>query len=128
MAEDDETIKRFEQGALDAGFSHAAHVRVGRAYLMRFPFPCALSRMAGGIQAMALRSGKAEAFNLTITAAFLSLIGERMIGRDAERFERFAADNPDLFDPAVLSGFYSPERLRSSQARSTFLLPDQGQQ
>jgi hypothetical protein len=40
------------------------------------------------------------------------------------KFAAFAADNPDLMTKSVLARWYSPERLASDAARTTFLLPD----
>jgi hypothetical protein len=68
--------------------------------------------------------GKPQAFHQTITIAFLSLIAERIESGGAADFADFAQANPDLLEKSVLSRWYRAERLASTAARRTFLLPD----
>ena len=78
------------------------------------------------LKTIAAKAGHAEAFNLTVTLAFLALIGERMASQEAPDFEAFAARNPDLLEKGVLRRWYPAQRLSSTLARRTFLLPDPG--
>ena len=73
---------------------------------------------------MATKAGKAQAFNQTVTIAFLSLIAERMEQSAAADFAAFERDHPDVFEKRALARWYRPERLASEAARRTFLLPD----
>jgi hypothetical protein len=60
-----------------------------------------------------------------VTLAFLFLIREGM-PREAERFEEFAARNPELltWKPSALDRYYRRRTLASERARQGFVLPD----
>jgi hypothetical protein len=74
---------------------------------------------------MSSRAGRPQAFNQTLTIAFLSLIAERLEGAaGCADFAAFLAAQPQLLDKGALLRWYSPERLASDSARRTFLLPD----
>lgn len=125
MDEDDAELRRFERGEFDpAAFSHHEHVRIARALLLRDCFVDALPRMSRGIRAMADKAGRPEAYNETITTAFLALVAERVLQTPGADFEEFRAAHETLFDKSALLSLYSYERLHSSEARGTFLLPD----
>lgn len=118
-------LERFESGNIDPKtFGHAGHVRVAYTLLTTSPFVEALQRFAISARALAVRAGRPEAYNETITVAFLSLISERIRRSPDNDYARFAAANADLFDKDLLDCFYSRDRLHSLDARTTFLLPD----
>jgi hypothetical protein len=73
---------------------------------------------------MAAKAGKPQAFNQTVTIAFLSLIAERLEHGHPADFDSFQRDNADLFEKNALARWYRPERLASEAARHTFLLPE----
>jgi hypothetical protein len=124
--DDSPDLARFLRGELDPdGFTHREHVRMAFELLRRHDFAESLTRCSQALRAMLARAGRPEAFNLTVTAAFLSLISERMLaGGDAADFEAFARANPDLLGKSVLARWYRPQRLASAAARRTFLMPD----
>jgi hypothetical protein len=105
-------------------FRHADHVRAGHELLARHEFLDAAAIYSRVLREMTARAGKPEAFHLTVTLAFLSLIAERMEAQGHSCFEDFARTNPDLMDKALLSRWYRPERLNAVAARRGFLLPD----
>jgi hypothetical protein len=109
-------------GETDAAtFRHADHVRMGFEILRRHDFLDAAKAYSAALKDMAARTGNPGAYHETITVAFLALIAERMVGSGT--FDVFAAANEDLFDKAVLTRWYAPERLYSAIARATFVLP-----
>jgi hypothetical protein len=119
-------LTRFLRGELDAdGFTHREHVRMAFELLRRHDFAESLLHCSRALRAMLARAGRAEAFNLTVTAAFLALIAERLSScGDAADFETFARANPDLLGKSILARWYRPQRLGSEAARRTFLMPD----
>ncbi len=118
-------LDRFERGEFDPKtFRHSEHVRIAHDMLRRERFVEALPRYARGIRKMAERAGRPEAYNETITTAFLALIAERMRNKSVTDFATFSAVNANLFDKRALDRHYTRERLQSPDARSTFLLPD----
>jgi hypothetical protein len=118
-------LARFLRGERDPdGFTHREHVRMAWELLRRHDFPESLLRCSRALRAMLERAGRPEAFNLTVTVAFLSLISERMLAGDASDFEVFARANPDLLGKSILARWYRPQRLGGESARRTFVMPD----
>jgi hypothetical protein len=123
----EELIRRFENAAVEPNsFHHADHVRLGFAYLSRYPTLQALERFSVALKAFAKLHGKATLYNETITHAYFFLIRERMARSGAGDWEEFAQANPDLlmWKDGVLSRYYREDTLRSELARSIFLFPD----
>lgn len=121
----DAELLRFIQGEIDPrAFPHGEHVRMGFEMLRRHDFAATCLHYSAALRAMTLRIGKPEAFHQTMTIAFLAVIAERLEAGGQTEFAAFAAANPDLMTKSVLARWYSPERLGSAAARSTFLLPD----
>lgn len=117
-------LRAFLKGEIDSrDFHHEDHVRAGFELLRQHGFPDAAARYCAALKALCARAGKPEAYHETMTLAFLSLIAERRAADGHGDFAGFAAANPDLLDRAILARWYSPERLASPLARSTFLLP-----
>jgi hypothetical protein len=118
-------LERFLAGGIAArDFPHREHVRMAHALLRRYEFAAGALRYAQALRAMAAAAGHPEAFNLTVTIAFLAVIGERLAGGETQDFAQFAAANPDLLDKRVLERWYRAERLASPMARRQFLMPD----
>ena len=106
-----------------AEFRHADHVRVAFEMLSRHPFLEAASVYATRLKRIAARAGRSGAYHETITVAFLALIAERAASGGYADFDSFAAANPDLFDPSVLTNWYRRDELSAPLARQTFVLP-----
>ena len=114
-----------EAGTLDPeGFTHGDHVGVAYEILLTRNFMDGAMHYARCIQALAAKAGAPEKYNTTITLAFLSLIAERMNQKSYASAEDFLNHNRDLLQSSVLKQWYSPARLDSDLARSTFLLPE----
>ncbi len=119
------TLQRFLHGEFCAGdFPHREHVRMAYEMLGRHDFAETVLHFSRTLRAMAARAGRPQAFNQTITVAFLAVIAQRLAEAPAVGFADFAARNADLFDRSLLARWYRPEQLSSPQARGTFLLPD----
>jgi hypothetical protein len=124
MPADGTELGRFVRGEIDAAhFPHREHVRMAFEMLRRHEFAEVVLHYSRALRIMSARAGKPEAFNQTVTIAFLSLIAERMDG-SATGFTAFARAHPELLGKSVLSRWYRPERLASEAARRVFLLPD----
>jgi hypothetical protein len=125
MPADCPDLERFVRGDTDpARFPHREHVRMAYEMLSRHDFPEAVLHYSRALRALTAKAGKPEAFNQTMTIAFLALIAERMQGRGAEDFSAFVRAHPDLLEKSVLDRWYRPERLASAAARRTFLMPE----
>jgi hypothetical protein len=119
------TLQRFVRGEICAAdFPHHEHVRMAFEMLQRHDFAESVLHFSRTLRGMAARLGKPQAFNQTITVAFLAVIAQRMAENAGVDFAAFAKGNPDLFDRALLKRWYRPEQLASPLARGSFLLPD----
>ena len=116
-------LRAFCAGTLEpAAFHHAQHVEVAFEMLGHHGFAECAAAYSCGLKAVAAKAGRPQLYHETVTLAFLSLIAEAKgagIGF-AEAHERA----PHLFRKGALAALYSPERLNSPTARTTFLLPD----
>ena len=119
-------LERFVRGELDpAQFPHREHVRMAFEMLRRHDFAESVLHYSRALRAMTARAGKPQAFNQTVTIAFLSLVAERMQeSGGAADFDALVRAHPELLDKAALTRWYRPERLASDAARHTFLLPE----
>jgi hypothetical protein len=122
---DAEFLRALECCTLPPGeFGHQGHVRAAFLYLQQGEFAEALQRMRRAIRNFATHQGSPDRYHETMTVAFVALIHEHMrtVGADGG-WQAFAANNPQLLGPGVLSPFYTQAELDSPLARSVFLLP-----
>jgi hypothetical protein len=118
-------LLRFTRGELDARkFAHREHVRMGYELLRRVDFAHGALLYSQALRRMSANAGVPQAFNQTMTIAFLALIGEAIAQGDCADFAHFERAHPQLFERGVLNRWYCPQRLANPLARSTFLLPD----
>lgn len=118
-------LEKLADDTLDAAtFRHADHIGVAYAALSRHGYFDALHMVATGIDRAATRAGATDKFNATITAAFMSLIAERMEQATYSDAQDFMDRNPDLVTGAPLHQMYSQGRLGSDRARRIALSPD----
>jgi len=113
------------RGEIDAAAFRTASTCAWRfEMLRRHDFAETVWHFSRTLRAMAAKAGKPQAFNQTVTIAFLSLIAERLVHGHPADFAAFQRDNAELFEKNALARWYRPERLASDAARRTFLLPD----
>jgi hypothetical protein len=126
MHSDCPELERFVRGEIDASaFPHREHVRMAFEMLRRHDFAETVLHYSRALRAMTARAGKPQAFNQTVTIAFLSLVAERIQeSGGAADFDALVRAHPELLDKAALTRWYRPERLASEAARHTFLLPE----
>jgi hypothetical protein len=118
-------LERFMRGEIDAAaWPHREHVRMAFEMLRRHDFAASVWQFSRTLRAMTARAGKPQAFNQTVTIAFLSLIAERMEGFPDADFAAFERDNAAVFDKRALARWYPPERLAADIARRIFVLPE----
>jgi hypothetical protein len=117
-------LERFVRGEIAAAdFPHHEHVRMAFEMLRRHDFAEAVWLFSKTLRTMAMKAGKPQAFNQTVTIAFLSIIAERMEQGRADDFAVFARDNAGLFDKDALARWYPREQLAAEITRRVFVLP-----
>jgi len=125
MHSDCPELERFVRGEIDtSAFPHREHVRMAFEMLRRHDFAESVWHFSRTLRAMATRAGKPQAFNQTVTIAFLSLIAERMERDGAPDFAAFVRAHPEMLDKSALSRWYRPDQLSTEIARRTFVLPE----
>jgi hypothetical protein len=123
MLTDTELAARFEAGTLDS-LPHADHVRLALVYLQRHGYDEALRRLADGLLLFATLKGHPEKFHVTMTRAWLDLLEAARRRHPGGTPAEIAAANPELLDPKALDQYYSPGRLDSETARTSWVTPD----
>ena len=100
----DALVTAFEAGAIPPiEISHERHVIVAWGLAQRHGPEKGLERMIGQNQAMAARTGRPDACDVTITKAWFDLIAT------VDDLE----SAPELLDKTIIHWFYSPERLEN---------------
>lgn len=125
MATDCPGLVRFVHGETDpAAFPHREHVRMAFEMLRRHDFAESVWLFSRALRAITAKAGKPQAFNQTVTIAFLGLIAERMDSAACTDFAALERLHPEVFDKAVLARWYSRERLARDLTRRIFVLPE----
>jgi hypothetical protein len=119
------TLQRFVRGEIAAAeFPHREHVRMAFEMLRRHDFAESVLHFSRTLRGMAERAGKPQAFNQTITVAFLALIAQRMEAAAEADFPAFAERHPELFEGSLLRRWYRAGQLASPLAQRAFLMPE----
>jgi hypothetical protein len=122
---DSPELTTFVRGERDLhDFPHREHLRMAFEMLRRHDFAASVHLYSAALRAMTARAGKPEAFNQTVTIAFLALLAERMHESRTSDFEQLVQQAPALLNKGSLTLWYSEARLTSRAARQYFLLPD----
>src|SRR6187402_3271039 len=114
--DDDDLLSRFESGTLSS-FPHESHLRVVYLLIKRDGPDAALAAVSAGILAMARANGRPEAYHVTRTTAWTRIVAAA--GKGAGSLE-FLARHPELGRRDLLDDYYSPGRLLTDEARTTF--------
>lgn len=125
-------IDAFEKRTLPfSEWCHAAHIRMAWIYLTRHGLEGALPRAREGIQAYNRANHVVDAplsgYHETVTQAWLRVVSATIRTQDpcATSLE-FLEAQPHLRVRTLLRVLYSKARMRSPEAKSTFIAPDLG--
>jgi hypothetical protein len=110
------------------GFPHASHLRVAWVYLEECAsVEEACERMAATLRRFAAAVGKPEKYHQTMTVFWTRALAAARCGAPAPvtaTFEAVVSRCPELLDKDLLLAYYSPQRLASDEARSSWMEPD----
>jgi hypothetical protein len=127
---DDEHLRRFEDQSLPLGlWNHRAHLKVAYLYLRRFSFDEALQRLRDGIKAYnaahKIADSLTSGYHETMTQAWLQLVHTTLCQfGPADSADAFFDAQTQLSQTRTLLLFYSRDRVRSPEAKSSFITPD----
>ena len=107
-----------------AGFGHRQHVELTYLAITRVGPEQAKALVTEGIRQTATDAGVPGTFHVTMTVAWLELVGHHVAQEPGASFDELVAHNPPLLDKALLSRFYDETTLRSDAARATWTEPD----
>lgn len=105
-------------------FGHREHVHLTWLAVRRFGVPAAIVVVSDGIQRTARYAGAPQKYHVTISRAWVELVGYHVAERDVSDFAAFAGHNPALLDKRLLTRFYHPATLASTRARTGWAEPD----
>ena len=118
---DAEFLSAFEDTTLEP-FHHRDHLRVTFLYLRQFGEPETKERLAAAILRYAAARNVSEKYHQTITLAWIRLVATA--SKTVQHFDAMLEAYPDLLDKNLLERYYSPELLKSSEARAQWVEPD----
>lgn len=124
---DEAFLQQFRNSTLDKSFfNHIGHLRAGWLYLHQRGLERTCIEYPASIVRYATALGAPEKFNHTLTVALLRIMADRQRLAPALNWQSFVRREADLRKDAVavLTAYYSPERLFSDQARSEVVDPD----
>lgn len=106
-------------------FGHREHIHLAWLLVRRYGVERAAGQMGEGIRRVAEAAGQPQKFHVTMTRAWVELVGHHVDEEPGEAdFESFAVRNPALFDKFLLGRFYRHETLASPGARAGWTAPD----
>jgi len=126
---DDEFLTAFETCTIDA-LRHRDHVKVAYLYLRRHPLDQAIVKVRTGLQALAKAWDAAvddleRCYHETTTQAWVRLVHLTLSNAGvAGSADAFCDQHPTLMQKTHLHLFYSPERLKTWEAKREFIEPD----
>lgn len=100
-------------------FGHREHVRLSWLAVSRFGVAAAVDLVGGGIERAA--PGKSH---VTLTRAWVEVVGRHAAGAADPDFEAFLARCPDLLDERLLDRHDRPATLAAPAARTGWIAPD----
>jgi hypothetical protein len=119
---DVELTRALERGEIK-DFHHASHLHVAWVYLDESSsVRQAANKMRNTLRRFAAAAGKPEKYHETITLFWVHLLAHA--DRRAERLEDIVHANPQLLEKNFPLAYYSPERLFSDEARTSWVEPD----
>jgi hypothetical protein len=105
-------------------FGHREHVHLTWLAVRRCGVAEAFEVVGEGLQRAARSAGAAQKYHVTMTRAWVELVGHHAAPSTADDFDSFAAEHPALLDTALLTRFYRSDTLASPRARSQWVEPD----
>ncbi|MFB7669064.1 hypothetical protein ACFC1R_34995 [Kitasatospora sp. NPDC056138] len=105
-------------------FGHREHVHLTWLAVRRCGVPAAVGLVSDGIQRTARYAGAPQKYHVTVSRAWVELVGHRVTGHGEGDFGTFADRHPELLDKRLLTRFYRPATLAGPQAKNGWVEPD----
>jgi hypothetical protein len=123
---DVELTRALERGEIaNESFHHLSHLHVAWVYLSESSsVDQAAAKMRETLRKFAAAAGMSEKYHETITLFWIRLLGRIRAMNFSERLEEIVQANPRLVEKNFALDYYSPERLFSDNARTSWVDPD----
>jgi hypothetical protein len=110
----------------DGGFHHASHLRVAWVYLDESGSADeACARMRATLRRFSASVDQPGKYHETMTVFWIRMLAAaRSASAGTAGFDEVVARHPELLDKDLLLAYYSPQRLASREARSSWMEPD----
>jgi len=105
-------------------FGHREHVRLTWLAVRRCGTAGAVDLVSNGIQQTARYAGAPQKYNATVSRAWVELTAYHMNEAPDETFDELLERNPGLLNKRLLTHFYEPRTLASTEARTSWVEPD----
>ena len=105
-------------------FGHREHVLLTWLAVRRFGVPAAIGLVSDGIQRTARYAGAPQKYHATVSRAWVELIGYHAAESGEDDFCVFTEQHPALLGKRLLTRFYRPATLASTEAKADWVQPD----
>ena len=120
-------VHAFETATIPASeFTHVAHIAVALSYLAELPTDAALEKMREKIRAFAAHHGLNNLYHETLTIFWMRLLDHVADSCDPDLplWQRINLIVARWGTRAPIDAHYSPERIKSEEARKNYVPPD----
>jgi hypothetical protein len=108
-----------------AAFNHEAHLRLAYVYLVEYGTSKAHERMRQSLLSFLEAHGvPPEKYHETLTRAWVLAVSHFMDKAPSSSFAEFAANSQPLLNSKAMLTHYTPEKLFSPEARTSYVEPD----
>jgi hypothetical protein len=105
-------------------FGHRQHVHLTWLAVRHYGTAAAVDLVGDGIQRTARYAGAPQKYNVTVTRAWVELVGHHVDQSETADFDTFADQHPALLDKSLLTRFYRSSTLAGIPARTGWVEPD----
>jgi hypothetical protein len=105
-------------------FGHREHVHLTWLAVRRFGTAAAIRLVSDGIQRTARYAGAPQKYHVTVSRAWVELVGHHVAESGEDGFAAFAERYPALLGKRLLARHYRSATLASHQAKDDWVEPD----
>ena len=105
-------------------FGHREHIHLTWLAVRRYGVPAATTVVSDGIRRTARYAGAPQKYHMTVSRAWVELVGHHVLAAGGDTFDAFAALHPALLDKRLLTRFYNSATLADGSARNGWVEPD----
>jgi hypothetical protein len=105
-------------------FGHRQHIHLTWLAVRRYGTPGAITVVSEGIRRTARYAGAPQKYHVTISRAWVELVGYHAVDDAGDDFAGFARRYPQLLDKRLLAHHYRSATLATAAARIGWVEPD----